>query len=332
MGELLLRVDPDACERIASLLRGSSIPRPREDTPHEGLNSEELGNFYLMLVAICHQTQTLEGVIDGVHFRGWDFLARKLAKATSSSKELLEPSTWEEFTVPQLTSLFRDQSFGETLSGPADRTELLRDLGTVMRGRGWRRFDELYQLSERRAVSGSPNLATLLSSFRAYSDPVRKKTLFLLGIMATSGDWAYVDGFSLGAPVDYHEVRGHLRLGTVVVTDSALRSKLLDHADVQEPEDVAIRQAVYDALGRIASSLAISPLQLHYLLWHIFRSICLRTEPLCWDMPDSVIIPEAYRDVIEQLAEARQCPFAAECASSNASPRYFEHRFDTLWY
>ena len=57
------------------------------------------------------------------------------------------------------------------------------------------------------------NLLNTLGNFSAYRDPVRKKSLFFLSLLRNSGLASFSDDGNLGPPVDYHEVRGHLRIG-----------------------------------------------------------------------------------------------------------------------
>jgi len=295
----LIEVDFDKCQRLARILASAAIPADREDLPVHGPEGAEVGNYYLLLVAICHQTQTLEGFVDDRHCRGWDYLSQKLSQAARQDREALNPNRWLSVSGESLRILFEDERHGQTLSDPEGRAELIRDLGAVMQRQGWKRLDDLYELARRRIATGSPTLLELLANFQAYSDPVRKKSLFLLGLMANTGQWSYVDEEELGPPVDYHEVRGHLRVGTVIIRDPALRNKLLRGEAVSETEDVAIRQAVYDAivyLSRLPDMPA--PMARHYLFWNVFRSVCRRENPYCRAGPPDCGLPERYRHLL----------------------------------
>jgi hypothetical protein len=84
--------------------------------------------------------------------------------------------------------------------------------------------------------------------------------------MRNTGLWHYIDEEQLGPPVDYHEVRGHLRLGTVTITDESLCQKLLNSLPVTPAEDVALRQSVHDAIMLLSELTGLhNPSQLHYL-------------------------------------------------------------------
>src|SRR2546423_13871295 len=79
-----------SCERLARIIKNQSIPLDKEETSLLGFSREEVGNFYLCLVAICHQTSPrgkppLEGVVRGEHKRGWDYLSVRFEEAFRSN-------------------------------------------------------------------------------------------------------------------------------------------------------------------------------------------------------------------------------------------------------
>src|SRR5439155_18743595 len=66
-----------ACRRLAAVIRAHSIPADHEESSLPGFGAKEIANFYLLLVAICHQTSprdllALEGGVGGRRLRGWD--------------------------------------------------------------------------------------------------------------------------------------------------------------------------------------------------------------------------------------------------------------------
>lgn len=328
----LVHVDHAACERVAKILRSSPVPDDREDSLLTGLSRGETGNFYLFTVAICHQTSPighapLQGEVAGVLKRGWDYLTARFEVAVHDDRKLLTPRQWRMLRGPEIATLFRDRQFGDLLTKPDERAELIRDLGDRMTANDWRFADDLFAMSGGRVGSGQGNLLGLLQQFRAYRDPVRKKSLFFLALMRNHGLWKYVDEERLGAPVDYHEVRGHLRLGTVKVDDPRLAAKLQNREAVSEEEDVAIRTAVSDAITLVSeNSLLRSPSQAHYLFWNVFRSCCSREDPHCVECPPSCSLPERYVNPI------RRCLFASECESAHRESRFYEHVFETDYY
>ena len=332
-------VNSEACRRIASFIQNHTIPDEEEDTPPSDFTSEQVGNFYLFTVAICHQTSPsgqppLEGVAGGEHKRGWDYLSAKLEAAFRFDAQLFTPDRWSDITAADLRTLMTDQTFGDRLTDPAGRAMLLRDLGHVMLHNGWRYAEDLYIQSAGNIANGEPNLLGLLHSFAAYQDPVKKKSYFFLMLMRNFALWRYVDDENIGPPVDYHETRGHLRLGTVVVNSPKLREKLINRIPVTQTEDVALRRAVHGAILMIrdlAPTTTIS--QLHYLFWNVFRSCCSRQTPHCAGCPESCELPQRYVHLSLGSDGKRRCPFSFMCGGvCDTHALLQEHVFNTDYY
>src|ERR1051325_2972642 len=93
-----VRVDEAACERLAQFLRGQTIP-PDQEEERPDLPPAEIGNFFLALVAICHQTSprglpALEGWWGGKLRKGWDYLWVRFEHAARENLGILRPSWW----------------------------------------------------------------------------------------------------------------------------------------------------------------------------------------------------------------------------------------------
>jgi hypothetical protein len=296
-----------------------------------------VGNFFFALVAICHQTsplkgRPLEGMVDGRILRGWDYLSARFEIAARRNPSILEPADWADFTAVRLKKTFQDEKYGDRLTDPDGRAALLRDLGDHMLAWGWRRADALYHHCEARVATGSPNLLGALAQTVAYRDPVHKKALFFLALMRNTGTWHYADDDALGPPVDYHEVRGHLRIGTVRVADPKLQEKLRGGTEVAEEEDVALRRAVYDAIMLLSRESGTTPSQLHYLFWNVFRTVCKRRRPRCQRVGPRTKLPQRYVPLTAHEEGDARCPFSTACASAESTDRYLEHVFATDLY
>ena len=153
--------------------------------------------------------------------------------------------------------------------------------------------------------------------------------------MRNAGFWHYANNEDLGPPVDYHEVRGHLRLGTVIVNDESLRQKLFNDLPVSPEEDIAIRQSVHDAIMLISRQSKLNnPSQLHYLFWNVFRSCCSRESPHCQNCPPNCSLPNRYVHLAIHEDGQRRCPFSNICEQTCATThqQYYEHVFDTDYY
>jgi Potential Queuosine, Q, salvage protein family len=331
-------VNLEVCRRLADWLKSREIPLDREESSLPGFSPEQIANFYLLLVAISHQTSPqgqppLEGIVDDRHWRGWDYLFAKLEKEARHDPTILMPNFWTGLCADRLQALFRDERFGCRLSDWAVRATLINDLGRVMLQRGWKSAGQMYHAAGGRIATGEPNLLALLAQFHAYRDPVRKKIYFYLALMHNAAVWTYLDPDQLGAPVDYHEVRGHLRIGTVQICDANLLTKLLQRKEVTESEDISIRQAVHQVLMFLSESSGLcNPSQLHYLFWNVFRSCCTRVNPHCYSCPPTCSLPARYIPLALFPDGSRHCPFSTLCTSAGREPKLLEHNIVTDFY
>lgn len=337
-GKSPVSVNHRVCSDLAEWLRSRVIPRDREDFSLRGFSAEQIGNFYLLLVAISHQTSPqdmlpLEGGVRGRHFRGWDYLSAKLEAAARSDPAILSPESWARTHASDLDDLFRDESLGPRLSDSAGRAALIRDLGQRMIQHSWKSASDIFDATGGRIDTGNPTLISTLSDFHAYRDPVRKKSYFFLALMKNSGVWTYEDPDRLGAPVDYHEVRGHLRIGTVEVSDLVLYDALIEGREITAEQDILIRQTVHEALMFLSESSGIrNPSRLHYLFWNVFRSCCTRENPHCYACPPTCSLPARYVPLASFPDGARHCPFSEMCHSAGKEPKLQEPKVRTDFY
>jgi hypothetical protein len=331
-------VNLDVCNKLAKWLRSRTIPPDREDSTLQGFSPQQIGNFYLLLVAISHQTSPrgelpLEGNAGGRHLKGWDYLFAKLEDAVRHDSKLLSPEFWACITANDVRTIFRDSELGNRLSDSEGRACLIQNLGQVLLANSWTSAQQIYETARGRIAAGQPNLIGLLSQAQAYGDPVRKKTYFFLALMQNSSIWVYEDADQLGAPVDYHEVRGHLRIGTVEIGDPMLHAKLLEGGEVSTEEDIHIRRAVHEALMFLSEqSEKRNPSQLHYLFWNVFRSCCTREHPHCFSCPSNCSLPARYVPLALRPDGSRHCPFSDICNSAGREPKLLEHNVVTDFY
>lgn len=321
--------DLEKCETTALQLSALDVPEPKEDVPSLPFSAGEEANFWFFLAAICHQTSpvglpALEGVIEGRSRRGWDYLLHAFRAAAVQDRSLLSGPVWQSFSSDLFVQLF-----GPLLADPTGRAALVRDLGDGLARRDWDSILQAGPECNYFVRDHAPNLLDLLSEFKAYADPVGKKSVFFLALMRNCGLWRYADAARLPAPVDYHEVRGHLRMGTVSLAGDLLR-KVEAGVSVTQDEDVEIRLAVRDAIQHIAVTAGISTNSLHYLFWNLFRTYCTRGTPRCHGSEFDKL-PPAYAKVVEN-GGGHQCPLASVCNSAFASHAIDEHRVLTEYY
>jgi hypothetical protein len=142
-----------------------------------------------------------------------------------------------------------------------------------------------------------------------------KKSMFFLSLATKECGWKLADPESLLSPVDYHELRGHLRIGTVKINDADLWLKIQRGLVLSEAEDVTIRQKVQEVNDRLAHLTGNSASVIHYLCWNIFRNCCPREskDTHCSACGSNCMLPRQYK---EMQGYQGRCVFSAACASA----------------
>lgn len=330
----LVEVDRSQCRVLGKFLKTVILPQAQEEVMRYKISDRVMSNLYFAVVAICHQTtphkgSALQGHVDGKLRRGWDYLREKWIRATEQNPALVSPISLANITAQDIESILFDAKFGSTISDLQGRTAILNNVGRRTIDLGIDDVWSLYELSSGSLVSQKDrSLIELLSQFTAYSaDPVQKKLFFFLSLMFNNGFWAYTDPENLGTPVDYHEVRGHLRYNTVRIVSNQLRDKILNDQEVTSDEDIQIRKAVFNAIMLVSRISNRTPNDLHYFFWNIFRNCCRRDETHCNECGQHPSFPERY-----QLLSPTKCVFAASCKSAGSAVKLTDHVVNTSLY
>lgn len=329
-------VDVAKVQAISEIVSRFGVPQEAESGTHGFAwphSVSELANAYLAIVAICHQTspigeRQLQGRINDVNKGGWDYLKEKFLTAASAEPSLLRPDTWAAMTPTRLSELYLDEVAGVTLNRVNERAYLLNDLGRWMVTTGVASIDHEFERRGRRFL-GAEGLLAALASAAAYSDPVQKKSLFFASLAVMETKWEAVDFNSLRSPVDYHELRGHLRIGTVKIADRDLAAKVSGALPVTSDEDADIRAAVQRANDEIAERSSQSSSRIHYLMWNVFRQCCPRpsTKTHCERCSPDCGLPPQYKAM---PGYSGRCVFATQCESAGlpnkvSEPPYIGH-------
>jgi len=170
-----------------------------------------------------------------------------------------------------------------TIDRVAERVGLLRNCARVL----LRRFDgdimTIYNLSEGYLIRrDGKGLLNLLKNFRAYSDPVEKKSFLLLLYLNESGIWKIGDLQNLKIAIDYHIMRIALRAGIVNLVNNALASRLQRRKSVKQSEDNEVRKAVREACSLLSKYSSHSAFEIDTMLWNMGRSCCFyEHDPIC---------------------------------------------------
>ncbi len=250
---------------------------PRED------EREKVLRYFLVMVAMDHRLsrpgRPYEGYVDGEFYHGADLLYRLGAKKYYENPSFFSPEHLMEISADEV----REWLSAGSASPPdiAVRTYLLRDLGL--------KLVKLYEGSVEKLIGGykvrlhgmisSPGLVERLRVFRAYEDPVEKKTMLLAKFLEARDLIEVMDELDLA--IDNHLSRIAYRLGIVMVS-GPLWDKITRGVEVTWEEDVLLRMTIKRAYRLLARKSGVLPGLLDDHLWIMGRKICLRDkEPLC---------------------------------------------------
>jgi hypothetical protein len=321
------------CREVASLLQRMQLP---SKLVRQGIfcsDRKTVGNFNLMLLAICHQTQNVMGTIDGKLWRGWDYLQRKLDAHSRSDPRFLEIDNWPVLSGECLDTALAPSPGTSAFVDVGSRAGLINDLGSHMIGAGYSSFEQLYKRFEGRCC-GPHSILSFLRGATAYSDPNEKKARLLIGLLRDVHGWEFRDAHYVSAPVDYHEIRGHLRIGTVVINDSELKTRIQSDV-VSGDEDNLIRSEVSNAIDEIASNVAgCDPLKVHYILWKYFRALCRRNGPSCLTRGEIAVdqLDQAFLDPFGASTILKGCAFSTVCDSFRRQVFPAEYSYGGSYY
>lgn len=169
-------------------------------------------------------------------------------------------------------------------------------------------------------------LAELLRPFKAFNDPVAKKSYLLTKLLERSRIFHLKDPENLHVPIDNHLTRLSLRLGLVKLEEDL---EAIVKGRVSLGFDVRLRMLVRNIYRMVSQKAEVKPSILDDILWTTGRTICLRAGALC--------VKERVRHVaLRSLTSAEWllCPFEKVCEGlrNPEMRRLKEPKVFTWWY
>ena len=231
--------------------------------------------------------------LDGVQYKGSDFIWAAFARAARTDPSLLSPERMA--SEPDLFAQICTADSGECpIPDLASHIALHQAHGNVMRSH-WP--GGYAQLLERANNSPTPIRALLdiLRTIPGYmSDPLAKKANLLAVILSArpEGFLQALDPEHIEPIVDYHMMRVSLRAGLVTVLDPDLAQRLEARQWIDPLEELAIRQATGRAILGLAQHSSRTVAAIDGLFFSLGRTRCLET----------------------QEAQCEACPMAPNCA------------------
>lgn len=276
----MVLIDEAICSRVASRLAGIEVKMAPPVGLLELLDREQALRVLLFFMAINYDTRGLGGTIQGHYYRGSDFLLQLMLALARGQPEVLEPASLSHLTLDDFLSWFSRFGEGRLPRRPAERVRLLRDTALRLIEHYNGRVSELLSACGNR-IGGPGGLRERLASFKAFSDPLAKKTMVFAILACLEGLWEPEDPESITVGVDYHLQRVALRTGMVKVLDPTLRQKLVKRQFVTQGEHQAIRSACLEAFSILSACSGLSQLELDQIFWHLGRNCCQVRLPAC---------------------------------------------------
>lgn len=266
--------------------------------------ARKLLTLYFYVDAICHQTQNFFGEINGKFFKGWDFLLNSFFEEYKKDESFIE--------VDKMIKI-KGEDIKRILNGSGDRyyerAYLIRNCAYVLKRDFKSDIFEIHRKSEGYIKREDGNgIFDLFKKFKAYSDPLGKKTFLFLNIAKKVEFFKIRDPENLWTPVDYHLERTSLRIGFVKV-DEKIMKKLILNKNFPQTLDLILRKNIGDAVKTISNLTKIEIEKLDQIFWSLGRSICLKEGPFC----DGVENGNTTFEEITGINLKNGCPFSKLC-------------------
>lgn len=275
-----------------------------------------IANYFFFLVAIDHRTQRQGrkyiGQVDGVSLHGAELLWALAKRRYDSDPGFFSPERMAKVTSAEVARTFRVQlPTPVDVLGPEERATLLRDSAKLLASEFRSSALVLVERSKGFLVrSDGEGLLQFLKRFKAYSDPLNKKSFLLVKFLERRGLLQLQDPQNVHVPVDDVLQRVALRTGIARIEDGQLERKIKTGTPITSQEDLTIRGAVSTAFDALSTSLGMSPTRVDDIFWEFGRTHCTVPGPHC-----DRLSGEASGRVSRLISEGRAgaCPFAHGC-------------------
>jgi hypothetical protein len=319
-------VNEAQCVRIAEIIKKLSPEPGFYQREYLTLKAPEEVRFrmHFFAVAICHHTYTLHH--PQLDLWGWDFIEHVFVRMAQQQTQLLDPAYLANGSPAEVAGeLARWFSHDErheqcSLDRLDERAALMIDAAKLLIQKFDGSLQTLFERSGGRLLNDQHGLYEVLPRFEAFSDPLQKKSTFLIKLLMDAGMIEIYDALNFIPIMDYHMQRVLLRTGCVEVTDRELREKLLrrDHL----PSDEPVRSRCIDAFRIIADVSGKPVTRMNDYFWSLGRSCCNNTA-LCHDHFCEKT-PCTLSQII-QLGAHRHCIFESVCPGAKSE------KYRQLW-
>ncbi|NVM55190.1 MAG: hypothetical protein HWN66_15905 [Candidatus Helarchaeota archaeon] len=307
--------------------------------PPELASSEVVADFYFFIVSIDYRTSTpeghFEGKIDRNFFHGADLLYALAIQKLKENPDFFTAKYFQQISDDEVINWLSITKNGKRviIYHPQERAELLRDSGKNLLKLGFNSSLELVQRCEGYLIREDGNgLLQILKDFKAYSDPVSKKSYLWIKFLTGRGVLDIQDLENLNLPVDNHLTRIALRTGILEIKDEDIKSRLREEKPFTLSEDLKLREAIRIAFKELLKNKKFNFRDLDDFFWVLGRTHCIHSKnPLC----ENYLHHSTCQLMVELKINCKQkCPLAP-CCKGFRDEEYrelFEPNIRTFFY
>ena len=274
-----VEINIEQCQRIGHIVSKQRFKSAFLNRPFLSLSisSEIKAAMYYYSVGICHQTYHLKNI--KLNLYGWDFLEFGFMEIAQQNPNLLEANYISRLTrnqlIKQIKPFFSEDHISHkcTLDTLDERAELWIEMARFMVKNRMSPL-EFFNHAEQKAEY----FYKYLPKTTAYSDPLQKKTSFLMKLLDDAKLISFPKSEKIIPIMDYHMQRVLLRSGCIEVLNSDLKQSLVNRTSIDS--DIDIRKACISSMEIIAKASGYSIFKMNDIFYALGRSCCNET-PLC---------------------------------------------------
>jgi hypothetical protein len=275
LGNLIKRIQP----KVEDFLDNRFFPSA-QDPP------EKVSRYFFFITSIDHRTsppgKSFEGTIENAYYQGADLLWHLAIRKYHEAPHFFNPEKIAQITTKTIKQwLTVDHPQKVTIRNPTERARLLRDCGQQLLQKYNKSFLTLLDTANGKLIAeDETGLLDLLAKFKAYEDPVKKKSFLLIKFLSRRKLWIPKNHSHLRIPVDNHLIRIALRTGIIQISPALAKSLQLQ-LPLPRSQDIDLRNTTVKAYQIVAAQAGRSVLELDDFFWHFGRNCCTRNTPVC---------------------------------------------------
>lgn len=313
-----LSIDQEIIDHISHQISNLNIKKSFYNRPflQVGDSRENRLRAFFYVVAICHQTYQLKS--EKKNLWGWDYLEDGFVRLMQENPKWMWPEVAMNMPLEELShhlaEVFSDSGGVQdtTLDRLPERVSLFQDVASFVVEEFHGSFEELLYQTENKLNNQGKGYLEILSKMEAFKDPLQKKSLFLLKLLADAGLYEIKNAREIEPIMDYHMMRVLLRTGAVRIHDVQLQQQLIDRVPMEDESD--IRAMCVKAMKQIGLKSGHGVLKMNDFFWPLGRSCCNEVK-LCVDLHCEKD-PCSFEQVVALKSHDR-CVFADFCKGAS---------------